>query len=216
MAVLGATTLTGCNSIPSFIATGSRMVFEQTDAPTSWTKELDSSFNDVALRVVNGPAGSGPPANGIPFQTCFPSSPRVLAAIPFSGPSNLTLNQPPAPILTLNPSPSGASITQSSVLQTQTRSHLHDYSRRGDALVPRLGGTTQGLGSLLNPETVTTGTTGNDGVHQHGITDNGHTHPIPSGQHTHTLTDSGHSHQFIMTGRDFYVSYVDVIICTKN
>jgi len=33
MAVLGSTTLTGCNSIPDFIATGSLTLFQQTSAP---------------------------------------------------------------------------------------------------------------------------------------------------------------------------------------
>ena len=38
MAVLGATNLTGCNSIPDFIAGGSVALFFQAAAPTSWTK----------------------------------------------------------------------------------------------------------------------------------------------------------------------------------
>jgi hypothetical protein len=38
MAVLGTTSLTGCNSIPDFIGTGSVTIFTQTAAPTSWTR----------------------------------------------------------------------------------------------------------------------------------------------------------------------------------
>ena len=57
MAVLGSTTLTGCNSIPDFIATGSLTLFQQTSAPTSWTKQ--TTHNDKALRVVSGAASSG-------------------------------------------------------------------------------------------------------------------------------------------------------------
>jgi hypothetical protein len=39
MAVLGATNLTGCNSIPDFIAGGSvALFFQAAAAPTSWTK----------------------------------------------------------------------------------------------------------------------------------------------------------------------------------
>ena len=57
MAVLGATNLTGCNSIPDFIAGGSLVTFQQTSAPTSWTKQ--TSHNNKALRVVSGTAGSG-------------------------------------------------------------------------------------------------------------------------------------------------------------
>ena len=57
MAVLGSTNLTGCNSIPDFIATGSLTLFQQTTAPTSWTKQ--TTHNDKALRVVSGSASSG-------------------------------------------------------------------------------------------------------------------------------------------------------------
>ena len=57
MAVLGATNLTGCNSIPDFIAAGSLVTFQQTAAPLSWTKQ--TTHNDKALRVVSGTATPG-------------------------------------------------------------------------------------------------------------------------------------------------------------
>jgi hypothetical protein len=55
MAVLGATNLTGCNSIPDFIAGGSIALFFNTSAPTSWTKQ--TTQNNKALRVVSGNGG---------------------------------------------------------------------------------------------------------------------------------------------------------------
>ena len=61
MAVLGATTLTGCNSIPGFINTGTFMLFLQSSAPTNWTKS--TTDNDASLRVVSGTASSGGTAN---------------------------------------------------------------------------------------------------------------------------------------------------------
>ena len=57
MAVLGSTSLTGCNSIPDFIAAGSLMFFQSTTAPTGWTKQ--TTHNDKTLRVVSGPAVPG-------------------------------------------------------------------------------------------------------------------------------------------------------------
>lgn len=51
-------------SIPS----GSTMLFVQTSAPTGWTKI--TTYNDVALRVVNGTAGSGGSVN---FSAAFSS-----------------------------------------------------------------------------------------------------------------------------------------------
>ena len=57
MAVLGSTSLTGCNSIPDFIAAGSLMLFQQTSAPTGWTKQ--TTHDNKALRVVTGTATPG-------------------------------------------------------------------------------------------------------------------------------------------------------------
>jgi hypothetical protein len=57
MALLGATSLTGCSKIPNFIAAGSLMMFQQTNAPVNWTKQ--TTHNDKSLRVVSGTASSG-------------------------------------------------------------------------------------------------------------------------------------------------------------
>jgi hypothetical protein len=70
MAVLGATNLTGCNSIPDFIAGGSLVLFQQTTAPTSWTKQ--TTHNNKALRVVSGTAT---PGGSTAFTTVFASRP---------------------------------------------------------------------------------------------------------------------------------------------
>ena len=44
------------------------MLFQQTSAPTGWTKSTSS--NDVALRVVSGSVGSG---GSVAFETAFAS-----------------------------------------------------------------------------------------------------------------------------------------------
>jgi len=59
MALLGATTLTGCNSIPDFIATGSVTIFTQTAAPTSWTRVTSDTADNRMLRVINSGNGGG-------------------------------------------------------------------------------------------------------------------------------------------------------------
>jgi hypothetical protein len=38
---------------------GTRMAFQQTAAPTGWTKDLTSALNNSALRIVTGAVGSG-------------------------------------------------------------------------------------------------------------------------------------------------------------
>jgi len=48
----------GLSGIQSFPA-GTRMLFQQTSAPTGWTKETGAGFNDAALRIVTGTVGGG-------------------------------------------------------------------------------------------------------------------------------------------------------------
>ena len=96
MAILGSTTLTGCNSIPDFIAPGSLMLFFQASSPTSWTKQ--TADNDTALRVVNGTAT---PGGSIAFSSAFPSASTVPISSPVSvtgsvGDTTLTIAQIPS------------------------------------------------------------------------------------------------------------------------
>ena len=67
MAVLGSTSLTGCNSIPAFIAAGTVAIFRQSSAPSSWTKDT-SNHNNKCLRCVTGSASSG---GNVAFTTAF-------------------------------------------------------------------------------------------------------------------------------------------------
>jgi hypothetical protein len=41
------------------IPTGTKMLFQQTSAPTGWTKQTDSSYNGVAFRGITGTVSSG-------------------------------------------------------------------------------------------------------------------------------------------------------------
>jgi hypothetical protein len=86
MAILSLTSLTGCDSIPDFIATGTLMHFKQTTAPTSWSKQ--TTINDFTLRVVSGTASSGGTSA---FTTVFAS--RI---VPGSA-GNTTLTTPQIP-----------------------------------------------------------------------------------------------------------------------
>jgi hypothetical protein len=93
MAVLGSTNLTGCNSIPDFIAGGSLVTFQQTSAPTSWTKQ--TTHNNKALRVVTGTAT---PGGSTAFTSVFASRP-VTGSVSVSGGTvgNTTLSTPQIP-----------------------------------------------------------------------------------------------------------------------
>jgi len=93
MAVLGATNLTGCNSIPDFIATGSLMLFQQTSAPSGWTKQ--TSHDNKALRVVTGTAT---PGGSTAFTSVFASrTPAGTIAVTAGSVGNTTLTTPQIP-----------------------------------------------------------------------------------------------------------------------
>lgn len=55
----------GTNPYENF-ASGTALLFQQTAAPTGWTKS--STHNDKAIRVVSGTVGSG---GSVDFSTCF-------------------------------------------------------------------------------------------------------------------------------------------------
>lgn len=58
---------------PEF-AVGTKMVFNQTAAPTGWTKVTSS--NDVALRLVSGSVGTG---GSVAFETAFASQTPTIS-----------------------------------------------------------------------------------------------------------------------------------------
>ncbi len=52
---IGKSTMEAFDQFPS----GTRMLFNQTDAPVGWTKDATASLNNTALRLVTGAVGSG-------------------------------------------------------------------------------------------------------------------------------------------------------------
>ena len=77
----GGTVKSGTNVVDAF-PSGTKMLFQQTAAPTGWTKVTSS--NDVALRVVSGTVGSG---GSVAFETAFasktiPSHTLTIAQMP--------------------------------------------------------------------------------------------------------------------------------------
>lgn len=67
----------GAGNAPSWQAegggfpSGTRMLFQQTNAPTGWTKVTDTAYNNVGLRIVTGSVSSG---GADDFTTVFGSS----------------------------------------------------------------------------------------------------------------------------------------------
>jgi hypothetical protein len=139
MAVLGATNLTGCNSIPDFIAGGSLVTFQQTSAPTSWTKQ--TTHDNKALRVVSGTATPG-------GTTAFTS---VFASRTPAGSVSVT----------------GGSVGNTTLVTSQIPSHAHPNGSAQVTFISPAPNPTQGAGTTRNAADSATGSAGSDGAHAH-------------------------------------------------
>jgi hypothetical protein len=77
---------------PEFFSSGTRMTFNQTSAPTGWTK--DTSTNNAGFRLVSGSASSG---GSVDFTTAF-SATRAVTVTSMSGSAGATtLSTPQIP-----------------------------------------------------------------------------------------------------------------------
>lgn len=227
MAILTVDSLTGCNSIPSFLGGSgdtpgnpSIMIFHQTSAPTNWTKV--TTWNDTGLRVIGAPNGTPITTGGTrPFSQTFTS--RSVGP-QNTGSQNIVGTQITQTSVTLaSPVTGGADgypfATQSTTLSTQqTPPHTHPFPRyqSSTSIATNVAPTASVSGSNLSP--ATTGAP--------SVAASGHTHPI-SAPHTHGISVSAHSHNSSPTAQgnhlhaysgsyDFTITYVDVIIATKN
>lgn len=93
-ATASANTAASSESIKNYVdnnsfASGTRMVFQQTAAPTGWTKDTTAAINNGALRTVTGSVTTGGSVN---FTAAF-SSQSVSGTV---GNHTLTVGQMPA------------------------------------------------------------------------------------------------------------------------
>jgi|TARA_R100000482_G_C5129291_1_gene150802 hypothetical protein len=154
----------GSNAIDAF-PSGTKMLFQQTNAPTGWTK--DTTHNDKALRITNGSVGTG---GSVAFETAFAS-------------------HTPAGTVTVT-------IANHALILSEIPPHTHNISVAGTAT----GSTESRIAFTNRTETGTIATASAGGS---GGAAAGHGH-------------SGSTGSFSGTAIDLDVSYVDVIIATKN
>ena len=69
-AVAGVNTLTlpASTGVFDVFPSGTRMAFQQTAAPTGWTKDTTAALNDSAIRLTTGTAATG---GDVAFETAF-------------------------------------------------------------------------------------------------------------------------------------------------
>ncbi len=207
-AVSGAN-LTG---IQPFVS-GTLMLFQQTAAPTGWTKQ--TTHNDKALRVVSGSASSG----GTTAFSSVMTSRTPAGTVSVSGSNSGGSIANTTDTGSVSGSNSGGSVSNTTLTTTEMPSHSHSINngtlvRRN---VPGANFASGGAG-YGEPNELTNNNTGSSGAHGHGFTNPSWSGSISMNAHSHVFTNpswSG-SGSFTGTSMDFAVQYVDLIIASKN
>ena len=206
MAVLGATSLTGCTSIPQFMGTGARTTFRMATCPVSWTK--DGAIDIGTLRVVSG---SAVPSGSLIWDQVFTTRPYSSSVQPATDGCSVGAASGTIGLAQNNAHPSAVPL--SAVDTTQITAHNHP----GVGLPGSLSltpGTSVAYFARVN---TAVGSAGGGGQHQHPTPTNGsHTHAIsPESPHTHTISGA-HDHSGYSGSVDFNLTYVDVIVAVKD
>jgi hypothetical protein len=191
MAVLGSTSLTGCNSIPDFIASGSLVLFQQTSAPINWTKQ--TTHDNKALRVVTGTAT---PGGSTAFTAVFASRTPAGTVTVTGGTVNqhtLAAGEIPA-----HSHPGGGSAA-GYILTTPTA----QFPITGQNVIQPPAAFPQAPSNPITPPIHNTFQPSSTGQNSPA-----------NGQHSHPFTAGSAS--FSGAAQDFAVQYVDVIICSKD
>lgn len=201
-------TSNGASAVPSFqtiqqFASGTALLFAQTNAPTGWTKV--TAYDQAALRIVSGTASSGGSVN---FTSAFTSQTP-------SGSVSVSVNSGSLAVssgsLAVN---AGTLAVGSTTLTTaQIPSHTHDVNVvTGTA---KAGGTAIGIvtnattiGPLANSATAT----GGGGSHNHSLSGS----PSLTGSPSLSGSPSVSSASFSGNAINLAVKYVDAIIATKD
>jgi len=179
---------------------GTSMLFQQTSAPTGWTKQ--TTHDDKALRIVTGTVGTG---GSSAFSTAL-ATPSVAGGSISGSPGN---NQSVSSG-NLSVSISG-NISNTTLSTNQIPSHSHTYTKNNNVNVANIFG---GNGNVRQGENnnTTTSNTGGSGSHNHGhnLSGNMSGSPTLSGNVTAGNLAVGSSTASIN------VQYVDFIIANKD
>ena len=223
--------LVGANDTVDHFPSGTKMIFQQTNAPTGWTK-ITSNTNQRALRVVSGTAGSGGSHN---FTSVFTSS-RATSGASVSS-HTLTTNEIPSHT---HDTPNHTHTVSFDIGNTDL-DHTHgagnyNTDSQGNHAHEITDSSSQDSGDGFAGYQGGSGGSGSNNVNS--STNGSHTHDITGtsgsglGNHNHDVHNmsvgdanptthsegggSGHSHGFSDATVDLAVYYIDVIIAEKD
>tara|TARA_B100001250_G_scaffold68302_1_gene54749 strand:+ start:3172 stop:5229 length:2058 start_codon:yes stop_codon:yes gene_type:complete len=211
--------LTGVQPFPS----GTKMLFQQTSAPTGWTK-VTSSVDNKALRVVSGSVSSG---GNQAFTSAFASRTPAgnvgasgNSTASFSG--SVSGNTGNSGANTGNTA-AGGNVNNHTLSSNQMPSHSHSITGNNQDSYGSWRTRLYHGNSSSSTRTHNTNNTGGGGSHSHGFSGSNHSHNVNNHTHSFSGNFSGntgnHTHNagsFSGSAMDFAVQYLDVIICSKD
>ena len=166
---------------------GTRIGFQQTTAPTGWTKDTTAGLNNSSMRIVTGSASSG---GSVDFTTAFAS-------------------QTPTGSVSISSVSGSAGAT--TLTTPQIPSHAHRVTQTGSApnvvVSPFFHNTFTTDGTRL----MSSASTGGGPGFAHGTDSQG-----GGGDHTHPFSFSSGSGTFSGNAINLAVKYYDFIIASKN
>jgi len=234
------TAITEAKPFPS----GTKMLFQQTSAPTGWTK-VTSGVDNKALRVVSGTAGSGGSnaftntlasrgINANAGNTTAGGNVSVSVGNTTAGGNVSVANATQGGNVNISSVSTGGTVNSHTLSVNQIPSHSHSavtklqqHNCRGSACP----GFARGNGGQMNNHSVNN--TGGNGGHSHGFSGSSHNHnaSYSGSAHNHNASFSGtahnhnangsfsgsaHNHSISVGNLDMAVQYLDVIIASKN
>ena len=185
-------------SVPTntFFASGTRMLFQQTSAPSGWTKETGSGYNNTALRLITGTVANK--TDGKTFTACMASG-RTSTSTTQGG----TISKTTAGGTNANAT-QGGTVGDKTLTVAMLASHSHTVRLEDGS---QTGAYADDSGDDDSNKTTNTGSTGSSSAHNHSFTGKAHTHTFTGTEHGHTFTGSGHTHKL-----DLDINYIDCIV----
>ena len=218
------TAITEASPFPS----GTKMLFQQTSAPTGWTKQT-SGVDNKALRVVSGTAGSG--GSNAFSNTLADRSITANAANTTQGGNISVANTTAGGNVNISSVSTSGTVNSHTLTINQIPSHNHNtglQQRRGNntnyrnnaAGLTDTGYINSGTRNYTHSGNASFNYSGGGGGHSHGFTGSSHNHngSLSGTAHNYnaSFTGSAHNHSISVSNLDLAVQYLDVIIAAKD
>ena len=212
------TAIANADAFPS----GTKMLFQQTSAPTGWTK-VTSGVDNKALRVVSGTVGSG---GNVAFTTVFADRGITANAGNTTQGGNVSVaNTTAGGNVNISSVSTSGNVNSHTLSSNEMPSHSHGTnvvvgypSNYGGGFGANVGAKNVGSPGFYNA--VNTTSTGGGGGHSHGFSGSSHNHngSLSGTAHNHNASFSGsaHNHSISVTNLDLQAQYLDVIIAAKD